>query len=38
MVTGGVSAAVVRGVFAEAHVGTGQDGERTWGVGARLTF
>ena len=37
-VTGGVSAAVVAAMFVEAHVGRGDGGERTWGVGARFTF
>jgi hypothetical protein len=35
---GGVSAGVREGVFLEAHVARGREDERSWSVGARLTF
>jgi hypothetical protein len=37
-VTGGVSAGVTASIFVDAHLGRGDGGERSWGVGARFTF
>ena len=38
VVAGGVSAAIKSGVFVEAHLARGDQDERSWSVGARLTF
>jgi hypothetical protein len=38
VVAGGVSAAIKAGVFVEAHLAHGDQDERSWSVGARLTF
>jgi hypothetical protein len=38
VVAAGVSAAVGSGVFVEGHVARGRQDERSWSVGARLTF
>jgi hypothetical protein len=38
VVAAGVSGAVRSGFFVEAHVAGGDRDERTWSVGARLTF
>jgi hypothetical protein len=38
VLAGGVSAAVKAGAFLEAHVAHGDRAERSWSVGARLTF
>lgn len=38
VLAGGVSAAVKPGVFVEAHLAGGDQDERTWSVGARVTF
>lgn len=35
---GGVSGAVTSSISVDAHAGTGDAGERSWGVGARFTF
>jgi hypothetical protein len=38
VVTGGVSAGVTASIVIDAHLGRGDGGERSWGVGARFTF
>jgi F plasmid transfer operon, TraF, protein len=38
VIAGGVSAAIKSGVFVEAHLAQGDQDERSWSVGARLTF
>ena len=38
VLAGGVSAAIKSGVFVEAHLAHGDQDERSWSVGARLTF
>jgi hypothetical protein len=38
IVAAGLSAALANGVFVEAHVAAGRRDERTWSVGARVTY
>ena len=38
VVAGGVSAAIKTGVFVEAHLAHGDQDERSWSIGVRLTF
>jgi hypothetical protein len=38
VVTGGVSAGITQSFAVDAHVGKGDAGGRSWGVGARFTF
>jgi hypothetical protein len=38
VVTGGVSAGVTASIFIDAHLGRGDAGERSWGVGGRFAF